>query len=235
MNTTIVANEAITVAPGGSSIWDIPLERIRESTTNPRRVFDETKLREFADNIRLHGVLQPVLVRPAPDGADGMYELVAGARRFRASKLTGKSTIPATVRDLSDSECREIQLIENLQREGIHELDEGIGYRSLMDLKPDFYTVETIAAQVSRSPSYVKGRISLADLIQPIQTAFYDRKLTVAHALEIARLQPKDQERALMECFPGHRTSGSILKDRKTEALTVRQLREWIEREINST
>ena len=101
-----------------------------------------------------------------------------------------------------------------------------------MDLKPDFYTVETIAAQVSRSPSYVKGRISLTDLIQPIQTAFYDRKLTIAHALEIARLQPKDQERALMECFPGHRTSGSILKDRKAEALTVRQLREWIEREI---
>jgi ParB family transcriptional regulator, chromosome partitioning protein len=232
MNTTIVRSEAKTVPSGGSSVLDIPLDRIRESTTNPRRVFDETKLREFADNIRLHGVLQAILVRPAPDGEDGAYELVAGARRFRASKLAAKSTIPATVRDLSDSECREIQLIENLQREGVHELDEGIGYRSLIDLKPDFYTVETIAAQVSRSPSYVKGRISLTDLIQPIQTAFYDRKLTIAHALEIARLQPKDQERALMECFPGHRTSGSILKDRKAEALTVRQLREWIEREI---
>ena len=231
MNATIAASKE-TAPPGGSSVLDIPLERIRESTTNPRRVFDETKLREFADNIRLHGVLQAILVRPAPDGEDGTYELVAGARRFRASKLAAKSTIPATVRDLSDSECREIQLIENLQREGVHELDEGIGYRSLMDLKPDFYTVETIAAQVSRSPSYVKGRISLTDLIQPIQTAFYDRKLTIAHALEIARLQPKDQERALMECFPGHRTSGSILKDRKAEALTVRQLREWIEREI---
>jgi len=232
MNTTIVASEAITVAPGGSSVRDIPLERIRESATNPRGVFDETKLRELADNIQLHGVLQPVLLRPAPDAADGMYELVAGARRFRASKLAGKSTIPSTVRDLSNSECREIQLIENLQREGIHELDEGIGYRSLIDLKPDFYTVETIAAQVSRSPSYVKGRISLTDLIKPIHAAFYDRKLTIAHALELARLQPKDQERALMECFPGHRTSGSILKDRKAEALNVRQLREWIEREI---
>ena len=200
MNTTIAASKE-TAPPGGSSVLDIPLERIRESTTNPRRVFDETKLREFADNIRLHGVLQAILVRPAPDGEDGAYELVAGARRFRASKLAGKSTIPATVRELSDSECREIQLIENLQREGVHELDEGIGYRSLMDLKPDFYTVETIATQVSRSPSYVKGRISLTDLIQPIQAAFYDRKLTIAHALEIARLQPKDQERALMECF----------------------------------
>src|SRR5713226_7506905 len=165
MNTTTVASEAIAVPPGSSSILDIPLERIRESTTNPRRVFDESKLREFADNIRLHGVLQAILVRPTPGGEAGMYELVAGARRFRASKLAAKSTIPSTVRDLSASECREIQLIENLQRAEIHELDEGIGYRSLMDLKPDFYTVETISAQVAKSPSYVKGRISLTELI----------------------------------------------------------------------
>src|SRR5713226_393658 len=232
MNATIAASKE-TAPPGGSSVLDIPLERIRESTTNPRHVFDETKLREFADNIRLHGVLQAILVRPAPDGEDGAYELVAGARRFRASKLAAKSTIPATVRDLSDSECREIQLIENLQRAEIHELDEGIGYRSLMDLKPDFYTVEMVAAQVGKSPSYVKGRVSLTELIPAAQTAFYEGKLTVTHALEIARLQPNDQERAMMECFPGHRSTGSILKDRKAEALTVRQLREWIEREIH--
>src|SRR5260370_36176772 len=103
MNTTIAASEANSVPPAGSSDQDIPLDRIRESTTNPRRVFDETKLREFADNIRLHGVLQAILVRPAPDGADGMYELVAGARRFRASKLAAKSTSPATGRNISDS------------------------------------------------------------------------------------------------------------------------------------
>jgi ParB family transcriptional regulator, chromosome partitioning protein len=79
----------------------------------------------------------------------------------------------------------------------------------------------------------VKGRISLTELIPAAQSAFYDGRLTVAHALEIARLQPRDQEKALMECFPGHRSTGSILKDRKAEALTVRQLREWIEREIH--
>ena len=137
------------------------------------------------------------------------------------------------MRKLSDSECREIQLIENLQRAEIHELDEGIGYRSLMDLKPDFYTVEMVAAQVGKSPSYVKGRVSLTELNPAAQTAFYEGKLTVTHALEIARLQPNDQERAMMECFPSHRSTGSILKDRKAEALTVRQLREWIEREIH--
>ncbi|MGA8223774.1 MAG: ParB/RepB/Spo0J family partition protein [Candidatus Acidiferrales bacterium] len=216
-----------------TTIQEISLGRIRESKTNPRRVFDEAKLRELADNIKVHGVLQAILVRPSPDGGDGTYELVAGARRFRASKLAGKSTIPATVRDLTDAECREIQLIENLQRADIHALDEALGYRALRDINPDSYTVEAIAATVAKSPSYVKGRISLADLIPAVQTAFYDGKLTVAHALEIARLQPKDQERALMECFPDHRSAGSILKDRKAEALTVRQLRDWIECEIH--
>jgi len=232
MSTTITVSAAKAASPTVSSVRDIPLDRIRESNSNPRRAFDEAKLRELAENIKLHGVLQAILVRPAPNGADGTYELVAGARRFRASKLAGKDAIPATVRDLTDAECREIQLIENLQRADIHELDEGIGYRSLMELKPAHYTVETIAVQVAKSPSYVKGRVSLTDLISAAQTAFYESKLTVAHALELARLQPRDQERAVMECFPGHRSTNSILKDRKAEALTVRQLREWIEREI---
>lgn len=233
MSTTIIPSAGKAAPTVVSSVQDIPLEKIRESTNNPRRSFDEGRLREFADNIKLHGVLQAILVRPSPDGVDGLYELVAGARRFRASKLAGKDTIPASVRKLTDAEAHEIRLIENLQRENIHELDEGIGYRSLMDLRPAFYTVEAIAAQVAKSSTYVRGRISLTELIPSVQTAFYDGKLTVAHALEIARLQPHDQDRALMECFPGHRTTGSILKDRKAEALTVRQLREWIEREIH--
>jgi ParB family chromosome partitioning protein len=228
-------NEEQVVSPttNPTTIQEISLDRIRESKTNPRRAFDEAKLRELADNIKVHGVLQAILVRPSPDGADGTYELVAGARRFRASKLAGKSTIPTTVRDLADAECREIQLIENLQRADIHALDEALGYRALRDINPDSYTVEAIAATVAKSPSYVKGRISLAELIPAVQSAFYDGKLTVAHALEIARLQPRDQERALMECFPDHRSAGSILKDRKAEALTVRQLRDWIESEIH--
>ncbi|MGH9685485.1 MAG: ParB/RepB/Spo0J family partition protein [Candidatus Acidiferrales bacterium] len=233
MMNTLLANHVDLAFRGVSCVQDIPLDRIRESTSNPRRAFDEGKLRELAENIKRHGVLQAILVRPAPDRTDGTYELVAGARRFRASKLAGKVAIPAAVRDLTDAECREIQLIENLQRADIHELDEGIGYRALMELKPDYYTVEAIAAQVAKSPTYVKGRISLTDLIPAAQTAFYEGKLTVAHALELARLQPADQERALMECFPGHRNTASILKDRKAEAMTVRQLRDWIEGEIH--
>ena len=108
MATTILSSSVKEVSCAVSSVQDIQLDRIRESRSNPRRVFDEAKLRELAANIKLHGVLQAILVRPAPDGAETTYELVAGARRFRASRLAGKNTIPATVRDLTDAECREI-------------------------------------------------------------------------------------------------------------------------------
>ena len=227
------ATQTASTRPVPMEVQEICLDRIQESRGNPRRFFDETKLLELAGNIKVHGVLQPVLVRPSPGGPEGAYELVAGARRFRASKLAGKLTIPATVRELNDAECREIQLIENLQRADIHELDEALGYRALRDLNPELYTVETIAAKMGKTSKYVYGRMKLVDLIPVVQTAFYEGRLTVAHALEIARLQPRDQERALAECFPGHRSVASILKDRKAEAVSVRELREWIEREIH--
>src|SRR5215472_11186939 len=101
MNATMVASG--TKAALVSSIQDIPLTKIRESKTNPRRVFDDTKLAELAENIRQHGVLQPILVRPLPNGEAATYELVAGARRFRASKLAKRETIPAIVRELTDA------------------------------------------------------------------------------------------------------------------------------------
>jgi ParB family chromosome partitioning protein len=95
-----------------SLVQDIPLSRIQESKTNPRRQFDELKLAELADNIRQHGVLQPVLVRPMPDGEPETYELVAGTRRFRASKLAKRESIPASIRELTDTQCLELQLTQ---------------------------------------------------------------------------------------------------------------------------
>jgi ParB/RepB/Spo0J family partition protein/excisionase family DNA binding protein len=215
-----------------SLVQDIPLSRIHESKTNPRRQFDELKLAELADNIRQHGVLQPVLVRPMPDGEPETYELVAGARRFRASKLAKRETIPASIRELTETQCLELQLIENLQRADVHELDEARGYAALMQLQPENYTVEVLAEKIGRSEKYVYARLRLMHLIDEGQEAFYVGRLTVAHAFEIARLQPNDQRRALQECFPNHRSTASALKDRKAEAVTVRELRAWIENEV---
>src|SRR5579859_661245 len=136
MNATMVASGTKAVPPVVSSIQDIPLAKIRESKTNPRRVFDDTKLAELAENIRQHGVLQPILVRPLPEGEVGMYELVAGARRFRASKIAKCESIPATVRELTDAQALELQVIENVQRVDVHPLDEAQGYAALIQLNP---------------------------------------------------------------------------------------------------
>ena len=233
MTTQLETRTTESLTSVTSVMQDIPLTSIQESKTNPRRQFDEAKLAELADNIRLHGVLQPVLIRPLPDGEAGFYELVAGARRYRAAKLAKKESIPACVRELTDTECLELQLIENLQRADVHELDEARGYATLMQLQPEIYSVETLADKIGRSEKYVYARLRLLYLIQEAQDAFYIGRLTVVHAFEIARLQANDQRRALQECFPNHKTSAAILKDRKAEAVTVRQLRAWIEREIH--
>jgi len=234
MNATTVATGTKAVPAVVSSIQDIPLAKIRESKTNPRRLFDEAKLAELAENIRQHGVLQPILVRPQPNGEAGTYELVAGARRFRASKTAKRESIPATVRELTDAQALELQVIENVQRVDVHPLDEAQGYAALIQLEPDTYTVESIATRVGRSPAYVSGRLRLIQLIPEAKQAFYEDKLTVAHAFEVARLQPNDQRRALQECFPHHRNAGAVLKDKHAEpTVTVRELRGWIAREIH--
>ena len=233
MTTVLETKTTQAVSTILSAMQDLPLRNIHESKTNPRRQFDQAKLAELADNIQLHGVLQPVLVRPLPGGEAGQYELVAGARRYRASQLAKRETIPATIRELTDTECLELQLIENLQRADVHELDEARGYAALMQLQPETYTVETLAEKIGRSEKYVYARLRLLQLVDEVQQAFYTGKLTVAHAFEIARLTPDDQRRALAECFPHHRTMASLLKDKKAEAVTVRQLREWVEREVH--
>src|SRR5438046_926873 len=115
---------------------------------------------KLADNIKQHGVLQPILLRPLPEREAGTYELVAGTRRFRASKLAKRESIPATVRELPDAQALELQVIENVQRVDVHPLDEAQGYAALIELQPDTYTVESIASRVGRSPAYVSGLCS---------------------------------------------------------------------------
>jgi ParB family chromosome partitioning protein len=104
-------------------------------------------------------VLQPILLRPLPEGKTGTYELVAGTRRYRASKLAKRESIPATVRELTDAQALELQ-VENVQRVDVHPLDEAQGYAALIELQPDTYTVESVASRVGRSPAYVSGLCS---------------------------------------------------------------------------
>lgn len=170
----------------------VPLDMIIESPTNQRRTFRD--LDELADTIRTHGVLQAVLVRPLAHR--GEYELVFGARRFRASKLAGLDMIPATVRELTDAEALELQLIENSKRDDVHPLEEADGYRELHEQHR--YPLAEIAAKVAKSEQYVSQRLRLCALSEHAREAFMAGRLSTGTALLVARLaSTAHQDRAV--------------------------------------
>lgn len=203
---------------------DLLLEELHESPWNPRKHFPPKPLEELAESIREVGVLSPLLVRPAKrSGAlafDG-YEIASGHRRYRAAKLAKLPEVPCIIQELDDQKFLEILTIENLQREDVHPLDEGEGYRTLM--RQIGWDVNAVAARVGKSTSYVYQRLKLAELIPAVKDAFLAEKITAGHAILIARLQPKDQADALKYC-EGDRWDGPA---------SVRDLAGWIEREIH--
>src|SRR3954447_2179764 len=136
---------------------EIPLDRIRPNPRQPRQRMDQTELESLADSIREHGVLQPILVTETLDG----YQLVAGERRFRASRLAGLDRIPAVIRQVADRDQLELALVENLQRADLGPMEEAHAFRSLVD---EFaLTHETIANRVGRAKSTVSNTLRLLD------------------------------------------------------------------------
>jgi ParB/RepB/Spo0J family partition protein len=162
----------------------IPLNQITESKTNPRRSFDESQMQELIRSVAQVGVLQPILVRPVK-GAHS-YELVAGARRFRAAKANKMDAIPATIRTLSDEQVLELQLIENLQRSDLHPYDEAIGYQALIEKHK--HTAEELASRIGKSKGYIYARLKLLALPKKALAMFQDGTLDASRALLIARI-----------------------------------------------
>ena len=121
---------------------NVSLSLLNESKTNPRRIFEDAALKELADSIRIQGVLSPLLVRSLTERG---FEIVAGARRFRAAQLAEAATVPVRIVNLSDTEAMEAQLIENLQRRDVHPLEEAQGFRALINLDEPKYSIEQIA------------------------------------------------------------------------------------------
>jgi len=178
----------------------IPLGSITVSPTNPRKHFDQAKLDELAESILRHGVLQPVLVRPIRRGITEDvvgYELVAGERRFRASRQAALSDIPAIVRELDDKSALEVQVIENLQRDDLHPLEEAEGYQAL--LRDHGYDADTLAAKIGKSRSYVYGRIKLTECCAEVKQQLLDGKISHSIALLIARLPEADIQKQALE------------------------------------
>ena len=206
---------------------DLPLNVLIESTTNPRRIFEDVALKELAESIRVQGVLSPLLVRPLTGQG---FEIVAGARRYRAAQIAEAATVPVRIVNLTDAEAMEAALIENLQRRDVHPLEEAQGFHALLNLEEPKYTIEQIGAKVGKLPAYIASRARLTELVPAIVEAFYAEEIGVGHALLLAKLQPAQQEAALASCF--REDWGGAAGKSKCIVLPVRHLQYWIEHNV---
>lgn len=197
---------------------------------NPRKTINQKTYEELRDNIRELGILVPLIVRPDVRG----YELVAGSRRFKAATELGLENIPVLVREFTDDQVREVQLIENAQREDLDPIDEARAYHELLKLPG--YDVDQVAAKVGKSKSYVYQRLSLINLVPPAKVALEKGEILLGHARLLATLQPEDQKAALKDGCHDFRWDGK--KHRKIAA-PVSALEGWVEdhvlRELTKT
>jgi ParB family chromosome partitioning protein len=175
-----VAVAAVGAAPGQRSL---PIEQIRRNPDQPRRDFSEAEIEELADSIREKGVLQPILVRPAP-GAPGEFQIVAGERRWRAAQRAGLHELPVVVREFDDRETMEIAIIENVQRADLNAIEEAFGYQALIERFGR--TQEAVAQTVGKSRSHVANALRLLALPEAVQLELRAGRLTAGHARAIA-------------------------------------------------
>lgn len=192
------------------SIIEIPLSQIEVNPFQPRTSFEEQSLNELADSVKIHGVIQPITVRKIENNK---YQLIAGERRLRASKLAGKKEIPAFVRSASDQESIEIALIENIQREDLNPLEIAINYKRLQD-ECDL-TQEKLAERLGKNRSTVTNFLRLLKLPPDLQAALRDGKISMGHAKALMSL---DHLPSLLGAF----------KETVVKGLSVRQTEELV-------
>jgi len=171
----------------GEEIIELNVEEIRPNPYQPRTVFDENALNELALSIKENGVFQPVIVKKSIKG----YEVIAGERRLRASKLAGMKTIPAIIRQLTDEKMAEIALLENLQREDLNALEEARAYKSLLEQLN--ITQEELSKRVSKSRSHITNVLGLLRLPDSVQAMIAEKKLTMGHARVLSKLEDNDE------------------------------------------
>ena len=189
-------------------IFDISLQDIIPNRFQPREMFDDEALQELSQSIREHGVIQPIIVRKVGD----KYEIIAGERRFRASQLAGKETIPALIRDIDDKEAAKIALLENLQRSNLTPIEEAKTYQTI--LKLDNITQEELAQNLGKSQSTIANKLRLLTLDEEVQTALLNSQISERHARSLIGLDHSRQKELLHKVI--------------NEKLTVRQLDEEI-------
>lgn len=166
----------------------VSINEIEPNRNQPRKVFDEAALQELADSIREHGLLQPLLVRPLPEGG---YQIVAGERRWRASRMAGLTSVPVIVREFDDQKTMELALIENLQRENLNAMEEAAGYQELMETYG--MTQAEVAKSVGKSRSAVANTLRLLNLPEKVMGYVSDGSLSAGHARAILALEEEER------------------------------------------
>lgn len=189
----LFADNSVEESSSASAV-KLQLNEIEPNKDQPRKTFDEKALAELADSIAQHGVIQPLLVRPMPDGS---YQLVAGERRWRAARRAGLSEVPVVIREMSDSEMMELALIENLQREDLNPIEEAEGLQQLIETYG--LTQETAAARVGRSRPAVANALRLLSLPSPILAFTRDGKISAGHARALLSLGDADKMTEIAE------------------------------------
>ncbi len=197
--------------PAGSEQGEVAVEDVVRSRYQPRRDFPEESLRELAASIEAQGLMQPIVVRPRPQGG---YELIAGERRWRAAQMAGMSRIPAVVREVSDEQASAMALIENIQREDLNPVEEAF---ALARLKDEFdLTQQQVADAVGKSRVAVANLLRLLNLAPPVRTLLEHGTIEMGHARALLSLAPLDQERLAAD------VAERQLSVRQTEALVRR-------------
>ena len=172
-------------------IVEIPLDELRSNPYQPRIVFDEDALKELAESIKVHGVIQPIIVKKSIKG----YEIIAGERRVKASRMIGLKTIPAIVREFDDTQMMEIALLENLQRENLNPFEEATAYIKIMNAKG--VTQEEISKVIVKSQSYINNTIGLLRLPDDVKDMVIKSQLSMTHARILSKISDQDLIRKL--------------------------------------
>ncbi|GIP59149.1 ParB/RepB/Spo0J family partition protein [Paenibacillus woosongensis] len=188
-------------------VVDIPLNQLRANPYQPRKTFDEDAIRELAESIRQHGVIQPIIVRSVLKG----YEIIAGERRFRASQYCGNETIPAVVRSFSDQQVMEIALIENLQRENLNAMEIAVAYQGLMDQFQ--LTQEELSMKVGKSRSHIANFLRLLSLPEEVKEYVSRGTLSMGHARALVGLKDSAMIKDLAKQCIDHEWSVRELED----------------------
>ena len=194
---------------------EVPLELLRRNPDQPRRQFGEAEIEELSDSIREKGVLQPILVRPAP-GADGEWQIIAGERRWRAAQRAGLKTMPVLIRELDDLEVLEVAIVENVQRADLNAIEEAQGYKALLERFGR--TQEAVAKTVGKSRAHVANTLRLLQLPEEVQQHLSAGRLSAGHARAIATMHdPAVLARRIVEEGLNVRQTEALAKERAPE------------------